>query len=80
MEIELVASIPSNRRDFFGMLTSQNVDLKIASNDLELTVLDLPKENKPTFSGAVGEYDFELKLEKIKLKLIVMLVKSLVIS
>ena len=81
MEIELVASIPSNRRDFFGMLTSQNVDLKIASNDLQLTVLDLPKENKPTsFSGAVGEYDFELKLEKNKIEVNESCLLNLVIS
>ena len=81
MEIELVASIPSNRRDFFGMLTSQNVDLKIASNDLQLTVLDLPKENKPTsFSGAVGEYDFELKLEKNKIEVNESCLLNLIIS
>ena len=81
METELVASIPSNRRDFFGMLTSQNVDLKIASNDLQLTVLDLPKENKPTsFSGAVGEYDFELKLEKNKIEVNESCLLNLIIS
>ena len=81
MEIELVASIPSNRRDFFGMLTSQNIDLKIASNDLQLTVLDLPKENKPTsFSGAVGEYDFELKLEKNKIEVNESCLLNLIIS
>ena len=63
------------------MLTSQNVDLKIASNDLQLTVLDLPKENKPTsFSGAVGEYDFELKLEKNKIEVNESCLLNLVIS
>lgn len=65
MSLDLVASVPTNRRDFFGMMSSQNIDFTVESNSIVLKVKDLPAENKPDdFSGAVGDFNLSVNLDK----------------
>ena len=63
--IDLVASVPSSRRDFFGMLSSQSVNYTVESNSLSINVLPLPVENQPSnFSGAVGDFSLDVSLDR----------------
>ena len=63
LDVDLVASIPTDKRDFFGMPTTQNIDFNIVSNKITIKVLDLPENGKPKdFSGAVGQFDLDVKL------------------
>lgn len=63
--IDLVASLPTNRRDFFGMLSTQSVNYTLESNSISINVLPLPKDNQPAnFSGAVGVFSLVCSLDK----------------
>ncbi|MBE38033.1 MAG: hypothetical protein CMP50_05275 [Flavobacteriales bacterium] len=65
LSINLVASVPTGRRDFFNMITSQNIDYTVVANNLSITVLDLPKEGRPdNFSGAIGDFDLSVNLDR----------------
>jgi len=64
LSINLVASVPSGRRDFFNMITNQNIDYTVVSNDITIDVLDLPSEGRPQdFSGAIGDFDLSVALD-----------------
>ena len=65
LTIDLVASVPTNRRDFFGMLSTQSVNYMVESNGVVIDVLPLPGEGKPVdFSGAVGDFKLHVDLDK----------------
>ncbi len=65
LSINLVVSVPTGRRDFFNMMTSQNIDYTVVANDLRINVLDLPKDGRPTnFSGAIGDFNLSVSLDK----------------
>lgn len=56
------------RRDFFGTRAVQE-QLRLTSKPLEWTILDLPKEGRPTgFSGAVGEFEVTVSLSARELE------------
>jgi hypothetical protein len=53
--------------DFFGRYETYPLNLK--STDIPITVLSLPEENKPAgFSGALGEFDFEVSVTPREVK------------
>lgn len=57
--------VPTGQRDFFGRQITQNVDNIVTTPMPEITVLPLPSENVPaSFTGAVGDYSFEVKLSR----------------
>lgn len=65
LDVDLVASIPTDRRDFFGLPTTQNIDFNVVSNSISINVLDVPESGKPKdFSGAVGQFDLDVILSK----------------
>ncbi|MDC7994872.1 BatD family protein [Altibacter sp. HG106] len=73
LEIEpLVLDVPidvqSNRRDLFGRRLMTRVNKTISAGKRTINVKPLPEEGKPvTFSGAVGEFDFNVTSDKTTL-------------
>ena len=64
LHIDLVASVPSGRRDFF-MTMSEQVDYTATSNSLSIKVLELPESGRPNdFSGAIGNFVMDVDLSK----------------
>ncbi len=64
-QIDLVVSVPTGRRDFFNMITNQNLDYTVTSNNLKITILELPSNGRPIdFSGAIGDFDLSVNLDK----------------
>ena len=60
--------VPSNRRDFFGNLISSSVSKTVSAGSSLINVRPLPIDGKPKdFSGAVGDFNFEIKSNKNKL-------------
>ena len=69
MEIEVVAGVPVGRRDLFGNMISRNTTFTVTTGTRFVNAKALPVDNKPAnFSGAVGDFDFEVTASKTKLK------------
>ena len=69
LTLNLSLNLPSNRKDLFGrrILTQAQKILTTGKNIIR--VKGLPQNNKPDdFSGAVGEFDFDVILNKNALK------------
>ena len=65
LNLDLVASVPTGKRDFFNMTMTQQVDYSVLSNILTIEVLDLPKVGVPNnFSGAIGDFKLNVMLDK----------------
>jgi len=60
-DIDMVVQAPVGR-SFFGM-QYQNMEMKANTNEVAITVKELPSAGKPAdFSGAVGQYTYSAKL------------------
>ena len=69
LTLNLSLSIPSNRRDLFGRRIMTQTQKTITTGEKVIAVKDLPQYNKPeNFSGAVGQFDFDVILNKDLLK------------
>ena len=69
LTLNLSLSIPSNRRDLFGRRIMTQTQKTITTGEKVIVVKDLPQNNKPkNFSGAVGQFDFDVILNKDLLK------------
>ena len=69
LTLNLSLSIPSNRRDLFGRRIMTQTQKTITTGEKFIAVKDLPQNNKPeNFSGAVGQFDFDVILNKDLLK------------
>ncbi|MDA7797793.1 BatD family protein, partial [Flavobacteriaceae bacterium] len=65
LTLNLSLSVPSNRRDLFGRRILTQGQKTITTGRRTLNVKPLPSEGKPeSFSGAVGQFDFEVILSK----------------
>ena len=68
LSLELYVDVPTNRRDFFGSRIYQQANKTVSAGKRTLNVLPLPEEGKPIgFSGAVGQFDFEVTTSKTSL-------------
>lgn len=68
LSLAVSVEVPTDRRDFFGRRTYDVVEKNFSANTKTIEVRPLPEEGKPEgFSGAVGEFDFELKANKKEL-------------
>ncbi len=77
-ELTIPVSIPKPRKrgdifdEFFNdpfFNQSQTVDYRAVSNTLKINVVPLPSENVPaSFNGAVGNFNFDAKIENGKIK------------
>lgn len=73
LEMDIVLRIRNNNRprsifdQFFG--SYQDVPYTVKSKPVKIEVKPLPEKNKPeSFTGAVGKYQFDSKINKTKLK------------
>ena len=68
MEMEITAGIPMGRRDFFGNMLMNDINFTTTSGKKIIQVKALPLNNKPfDFTGAVGDYDFNVTASKTDL-------------
>ena len=69
LTLDVVVNVPTNRRDFFGGRQYQSVNQKVAAGNRTINVKPLPQEGKPaSFTGAVGEFEFDVTTNKTALK------------
>ena len=69
LTLNLSLTVPSNRRDLFGRRILTQGQKTITAGRKILNVKPLPLEGQPeSFSGAVGQFDFDLILSKEALK------------
>jgi hypothetical protein len=61
--------VPSGRRDFFGNPYTSMEELRVAAGRRTLNVKDLPQDGRPaSFTGAVGQFDFDVDLSRAQLE------------
>ena len=69
LSLNLVLDFPTNRRDFFGNIIYDQASKIITTGSKIITVIKLPDNGKPkNFSGAVGQFEFDVILNKNSLK------------
>jgi len=69
LTLDVVVNVPTNRRDFFGGRQYQSVHQKVAAGNRTINVKPLPEAGKPaSFTGAVGEFEFDVTANKTALK------------
>jgi hypothetical protein len=69
MKMDIVIGVPSGRADFFGNPITKNVRREFASTKKIISPKSLPLEGKPAnFTGAVGDFNFDVSLSKDILK------------
>ena len=69
LTLNLSLNLPSNRKDLFGRRILTQAQKMITTGKNVIRVKGLPQNNKPDdFSGAVGEFDFDVILNKNALK------------
>jgi hypothetical protein len=69
MKMDIVIGVPSGRADFFGNAITKNVRREFASTKKIIRPKGLPLEGKPAnFTGAVGDFNFNVSLSKGVLK------------
>ena len=69
MKMDIVIGVPTGRADFFGNVMTKNITKEFASPKKIISPKNLPLEGKPeNFTGAVGQYNFDVSLSKDALK------------
>ncbi|WP_299617752.1 BatD family protein [uncultured Tenacibaculum sp.] len=69
MKMDILVAVPTGRTDFFGNPITRRVRKQYASAKKTIRAKTLPEEGKPSsFTGAVGEYKYELTANKNTLK------------
>jgi len=69
LEMEIGVAVPTGRRNIVGRLITRSISYTASTGSRTVEVKPLPIENQPEdFAGAVGEFDFEITTNKIKLK------------
>ncbi|PKH50198.1 BatD protein [Tenacibaculum sp. Bg11-29] len=69
MKMEIIVAVPTGGADFFGNLSTKQIRKEFFSPKKTIYAKALPLNNKPlNFTGAVGEYSFNVSLNKHTLK------------
>ena len=69
MKMDIVIGVPTGRADFFGNVISKNIRKEFASPKKTINPKELPLNGKPeNFTGAVGDFNFNVTLSKEVLK------------
>ena len=67
--MSLVIDLPSRRRDFFGNRIVQQSSRSVSAGKKIINVKPLPEKGKPVnYFGAVGQFDFDVLINKNSLK------------
>ncbi|RPG74204.1 MAG: protein BatD [Euryarchaeota archaeon TMED85] len=81
LTLDVSVQVPTNRRDVWGDLISSSVYKTVSAGSSFIDVKPLPIDNKPNdFSGAVGDFNFEIKSDKKELLIDEAFQLSLIIS
>ncbi|PVW15276.1 BatD family protein [Marixanthomonas spongiae] len=68
LTLDVPIDVPTNRRDFFGRRITTRVNKTISAGKRTIDVKPLPAQGKPDdFAGAVGDFDFNVSVNKNKL-------------
>jgi hypothetical protein len=68
LSLEVTVDVPTNKRDFFGRKLYSQTNKTVSAGRRTINVKPLPEEGKPaSFSGAVGNFDFEVTTSKTSL-------------
>ncbi|NHF58870.1 protein BatD [Flavobacteriaceae bacterium TP-CH-4] len=68
LSLEVTVDVPTARRDFFGRAVYASTNKTVSAGRRTLNVRQLPEQGKPAdFSGAVGDFDFEVTTSKTDL-------------
>jgi hypothetical protein len=69
LTLDINVEVPTNRRDFFGRPYTKIENLRVSAGKREISVRDLPSTGRPaSFTGAVGQFDFSVDLDKAQLE------------
>lgn len=69
LSLNLVLDVPTDKRDFFGNVIYDQSSQMISTGMRRIIVKDLPQQGKPdSFSGAVGNFEFDVILNKNSLR------------
>ncbi|WP_418644213.1 BatD family protein [Tenacibaculum insulae] len=69
MKMDIIVAVPTGRADFFGNMITKQVRKEFSSAKKIVRAKPLPLENKPeNFTGAVGQFSFNVALSKHTLK------------
>ncbi|WP_417800320.1 BatD family protein [Tenacibaculum sp.] len=69
MKMDIIVAVPTGRADFFGNVITRQVRKEFSSAKKIVNAQSLPLKNKPEdFTGAVGEFSFDVSLSKNTLK------------
>jgi hypothetical protein len=69
MKMDIVIGVPTGRADFFGNTITKNIRKEFASAKKVISPKGLPFNQKPeNFTGAVGQFKFDVSLSKDILK------------
>ena len=68
LSLDITVDVPTNRRDIFGGRLMTQAHKTVSAGNRTITVKPLPEEGKPLdFTGAVGEFKFNLSTSKTEL-------------
>ena len=69
LSINLMLDVPTDKRDFFGNIIIDKTSQFISTGTRRINVKQLPLNNMPSsFTGAVGEFEFDVILDKSSLR------------
>ena len=69
LSLNLVLDVPTDKRDFFGNVIYDQTSQLISTGMRRINVKNLPNIGKPdSFTGAVGEFEFDVILNKNSLR------------
>ena len=69
LSLNLVLDVPTDKRDFFGNVIYDQTSQMSSTGMRRIIVKDLPQQGKPdSFSGAVGNFEFDVILNKNSLR------------
>ena len=67
LSLDVSVDVPTNRRDFFGNRTYNQVSKKVTAGKRSINVKALPVNAPESFNGAVGKFDIKLNTNKTEL-------------
>lgn len=66
--LDVPIDVQTNKRDFFGRFITTRVNKTISAGKVAIQVKPLPQKNKPEdFTGAVGDFSFQVSSDKTNL-------------
>ncbi|MAM19507.1 MAG: BatD family protein [Christiangramia sp.] len=64
LALSVAVDVPSNRRDIFGSRIYKTVNQTVAADNKKINVKALPDGKPANFTGAVGDFDFNVELSR----------------